>query len=251
MLGIALGIGLATLAGQVSLAAQSPVVTRVAGESLGAEPASLGETGSIVADTGEVLALTARSVAFVQTRRTSGTAFVVADGLMLTAAHVIGDASEVDVRFHAGARRTATVAAVDPKLDLAVLAVPRIPASAKPLDWQRADAMSPGEQVYAWGYPLEASLSKAGFSHATTLSSGVISAPRERDGVRLLQTDAAIGVGNSGGPLVTVSGAVVGVVVLILTPDGSDPEGLNFALDVVHYRDRVAALVARASRTTD
>lgn len=69
--------------------------------------------------------------------------------------------------------------------------------------------------------------------------------------MRLLQTDAAIGIGNSGGPLVTASGVVVGVITVILTPDGTDLEGLNFALDVVHYRDRLAALIARASRATN
>jgi serine protease Do len=65
--------------------------------------------------------------------------------------------------------------------------------------------------------------------------------------VTFLQTDAALNQGNSGGPLVTGDGTVVGISTAIFAPDARDAEGLNFAVDITEHRERIRKLLARGS----
>ena len=169
----------------------------------------------------------AHSVVLIDGERGSGSGFVSGDGLVTTAAHVV--TGRTTVIFANGARRVATVEAMDHTRDIAILSVPRIPLSATPLKWSQSPALL-GDAVTAYGFPHEADVMEAGFSRTVTLSEGVISARRIRDGVTYLQTDAALGHGNSGGPLINASGEVVGAVTLILTPGGEDAEGMGFAV---------------------
>lgn len=195
-----------------------------------------------------------RAVVHVQTEDNAGSGFVVSisvrpneapEAHVITAAHVLGDATTATVWFSNGARRESAVIARDEVLDLAVLLVPRVPRSVEPLSLA-ANPNTPalGDPVWAWGYPFEAAVVAAGFSRAPTVSAGIISARRTRQDVHYLQTDAAVNPGNSGGPLIDSAGLVVGITTFILTPDGKDPEGLNFALDLAAYLDQLLALFA-------
>ena len=198
-----------------------------------------------------------RAIVHVQTADSAGSGFVVAasagaDGAagsprIVTNAHVVGDASTVTVWFSNGARRLGTVLSANERLDIAVVEVPRVPASVEPLSFaDAADQTILGDAVRAWGYPFEADVVAAGFSRAPSVSAGIISARRLRAGVHYVQTDAAVNPGNSGGPLLNADGLVVGINTFILTPGGEDAEGLNFALDARSHLEELVALTEDA-----
>ena len=123
------------------------------------------------------------------------------DGYIVTTQHVVGDASEVDVRFSDGEWRVGTVVGTDAYTDLAVVRVPDLPTDATPLPLA-ATPPAPGRPVAALGNPmgLDGSIS-------TGIVSGANRSMPTSDGYVIpdtVQTDAPINPGNSGGPLVTV-----------------------------------------------
>jgi serine protease Do len=157
--------------------------------------------------------------------------FISADGYILTNNHVIDSAQQLQVIFADGKQQDATLVGTDQYSDLAVLKIPAsAPAVAKLGD---SDALNPGETVIAIGSPL------GDFKNTVTV--GVISATgRSIDtGLgysidSLIQTDAAINQGNSGGPLVNLAGEVVAINTLIIRSSGSGTvaEGLGFAIPI-------------------
>ena len=140
----------------------------------------------------------------------TGTGFVIsADGRIATNAHVVGDASTVEVEFSDGTTATATVLGAARSEDLAVIQVERDDLT--PVEFGSSDDLRVGERVVAIGNSL-------GFEGSTTATDGIVSALdrsiRTDDGTRLtalIQTDAAINPGNSGGPLFDLDGKVVGI----------------------------------------
>jgi putative serine protease PepD len=140
----------------------------------------------------------------------TGTGFVIsADGRIATNAHVVGDASTVEVEFSDGTTATATVLGVARSEDLAVIQVER--DNLNPVEFGSSDDLRVGERVVAIGNSL-------GFEGSATATEGIVSALdrsiRTDDGTRLtalIQTDAAINPGNSGGPLFDLDGKVVGI----------------------------------------
>jgi len=164
-----------------------------------------------------------------------GTGFVVrADGFVLTNEHVIDGASAVTVTLASGEVRPATVVAEDAEHDLAVLKIDareNLPA----LTPGDSGGLAMGETVVAVGYALD-------LSGGPTVTSGIISSldrtidvqtssgggPIARTYEGLLQTDAALNRGNSGGPLVTLDGLVVGVNVA----GGDGVENIGFAIPI-------------------
>jgi Do/DeqQ family serine protease len=147
----------------------------------------------------------------------SGVIFT-AEGAILTNNHVVEDAKAVSVKLKDGRVFSATLAGRDPATDLAVL---KIDAKSLPaVTFADSDAARPGEVVLAIGSPL-------GLSHTVTM--GVLSA-KGRGGSNpvedYLQTDASINAGNSGGPLVTLEGKVVG----INTMTASKAQGISLAV---------------------
>ncbi|MGM0398820.1 MAG: S1C family serine protease [Halobacteriota archaeon] len=164
-----------------------------------------------------------------------GSGFVYDDSHIVTNEHVVESVDEVGVQFADGSHRTATVVGVDAYTDLAVIRVPDMPDSARPLPTAATDPR-PGEPVVALGAP---------FGLEGTITHGIVSGVNRSMQVEggfaipdTVQTDAPINPGNSGGPLVSSDGTVVGVN----RAKGGDNVGFAISAAVV---DRVVpALIA-------
>jgi S1-C subfamily serine protease len=151
-------------------------------------------------------------------------------GNILTSYHVIEGFSQVTVRFHDGSEAIATVDREEPERDLAVLHVGDLPAEVYPATL--AGSVRPGDSVLAIGAP---------FGIEGTLTQGVVSGLNRSFVVEdtgqvltgMIQFDAAVNPGNSGGPLVDMSGRVVGIVSGIINPtDDGVFIGLGFAVPI-------------------
>ena len=144
-----------------------------------------------------------------------------ADGYVMSNAHVIKDASKFQVELYDRRRVAARLVGVDNESDLAVLKIEAdnlIPAT-----WGNSDAIEVGSMVWAIGSPYE-------FSQ--TITSGILSGKNRRGDAyhtkqTLLQTDAAVNPGNSGGPLVDIQGKVIGINTSIF---GKTFQGISFAV---------------------
>ena len=160
----------------------------------------------------------------------TGTAFFISwDGLLVTNHHVVDGRSQIEVILDDGESVPAEVVTTDAEDDLAVL---RVSAIRRPLALREQDSLERGDEVMALGYPLvsiQGTEQKATFGRINALS-GI------QGDDRYAQMDAAIGPGNSGGPLVDRSGEVVGVVTAMLNPlatlqaAGVVPQNVNYAL---------------------
>ncbi len=159
----------------------------------------------------------------------SGSGVIVSSkGYIVTNNHVVAGTKRLKVIFADGSEREAHIVGTDRFADLAVLKVTgKMPAVAV---FGNSDLLKPGETVIAIGSPLGA--------FRNTVTVGVVSATgRNLDTGRgymmegLIQTDAAINHGNSGGPLVNLAGEVVGINTLVVRNGGGDvAEGLGFAI---------------------
>ena len=148
----------------------------------------------------------------------SGTGVVIVDtGIILTNLHVVHGSKALKVVFHDGLESDAVVIGVQPEHDLAVLQAKTIPDDLSAATLRSTQGLRPGEPVIAVGFP---------FGIGPSVSTGVISGLgreyQNADGKRILtnliQFDAAVNPGNSGGPLITPEGEVVGIVTGLLNP---------------------------------
>jgi putative serine protease PepD len=186
-----------------------------------------------------VYAAASPSVVSVRTGSGSGTGFLVdSDGTIVTNAHVVGDSSEVQVRFEDdGDLHTARVLGVDASTDLAALKVDAGAANGvRPLKLANSDDVQVGDTALAIGYPL-------GLDRTATagIVSGLerdIQAPNGFSIDKVIQTDAPINPGNSGGPLLNADGEVIGVNSQIATAGGGNGSvGIGFAVPSNTVRD--------------
>ena len=161
-----------------------------------------------------------------------GSGFVFDDqGHVVTNAHVVQDAEQIDVTFSDGTVLSGEVLGVDLNSDLAVLKVGQMPSGVGPLSLGDLDTLEVGESVVAIGNP---------FGLEGTLTRGIVSALGRTIPAltpfsipQAIQTDAAINPGNSGGPLLNLQGEVIGVNAQIETSGiNTSNSGVGFAIPV-------------------
>ena len=165
--------------------------------------------------------------------RSVGTGVVIVDkGVILTNLHVVQGAQTIQITFSDGLESTAIVTSVQPENDLAVLQAEKIPDDMIAATLRSTADLAPGDQVVAVGFP---------FGIGPSASSGVISglgrtfrSPEGKQPItNLIQFDAAANPGNSGGPLVTMDGEVIGIVTAIYNPNQQRSfVGIGFAVPI-------------------
>lgn len=151
---------------------------------------------------------------------------ISADGRIMTAAHVVQTADKVAVQFVDGKRYAAHVVASSLRADVALLQLDQFPVALSPAPVGNSDSLDIGDEIIVIGAPY-------GLDHSLTVGhiSGRIPADLVVSGgsMEMIQTDAAINQGNSGGPMFNMKGEVVGIVSRILTQSGGF-EGVGFAI---------------------
>lgn len=159
--------------------------------------------------------------------------FIQSSGYLLTNNHVIQEAEEIEVLTRDGASYEVIVVARDPVFDLAILKIQGSNRKFPVLPMGNSDAIAVGDMVIAVGNPL-------GLGH--TVTAGIISQTnRDLSGVsdedarrvRFIQTDTAINPGSSGGPLITLTGAWIGVN----TAGAEGAQGIGFAVPSNQVRE--------------
>ncbi|HEY5334717.1 MAG TPA: trypsin-like peptidase domain-containing protein, partial [Mycobacteriales bacterium] len=170
------------------------------------------------------------------TSSAAGTGIVIsADGEVVTNAHVVNGASNIQVTLPDGTKKSATVLGADTTKDLAVIKVAGV-SGLTPATWANSDSAQVGDEVIAIG-------NAEGYGGSPSVTQGVLSAKNRSlsssDGGNsssenlsgLLQTDAAINPGNSGGPLVDAAGDVLGIDTAVATGTTSEPaQNIGFAI---------------------
>ena len=154
------------------------------------------------------------------------------DAFVLTSFHIVEGSSEIRLGFADGTRTQAFIANADPERDIAVLAPSSLPGLVVPATIGNSSSLRVGDEVFAVGNPL---------GLVGSLSAGVVSgigrqsAPHGREEAiqGLIQFDAAVNPGNSGGPLLDRGGRLVGIVTGLMNPTDQDVFiGIGFAVPI-------------------
>ncbi len=179
-----------------------------------------------------------------QFRRGEGSGFIWdEEGHVVTNYHVVADADEVIVVMADGTELEARVLGFDPDSDLAVLKLNELPEEIVPLSIGDSDVVTVGQFVLAIGSP---------FGQEFTITSGIVSALGRTINSgnsafsipRVIQTDAAVNPGNSGGPLLDRTGQAIGINSQIATRSGSS-SGIGFAIPINAAKQVVPELIAQ------
>jgi S1-C subfamily serine protease len=179
-----------------------------------------------------------------QTERAIGSGFVIDKaGHIVTNYHVVRGATSIRVSFSNNERIKTRVVGIDPSTDLAVLKVNVKSRALRSLPLGNSDSVRVGDQVIAIGNP---------FGLDRSVTAGIVSAvqrrieaPNQLSIEHVIQTDAALNHGNSGGPLLDAEGEVVGVNAQIETGDSTTQGsvGIGFAIPINTVRDVAATLI--------
>ena len=154
------------------------------------------------------------------------------NGNILTSLHVVADSPAINLTFADGTQSRAVIANAQPEMDIAVLQAETLPAQFLPATLGNAGSLQVGDDAYVVGNP---------FGLYSSMSAGVISGfnrtfkpPGASQAIEgLIQVDAAVNPGNSGGPLLNRSGHVVGIVTGIINPtEDSFFVGIGFAVPI-------------------
>ena len=152
----------------------------------------------------------------------SGSGFLIsADGYLLTNEHVVGGSKYVKLKWSDGSESLGEVIRGDARRDVALV---KTDARGRPALDLRTGSIQQGAIVYAIGSPMGETLQN-------TMTKGIVSALRTMEGQPFIQSDVGVTHGNSGGPLLDEQGAVVGMTVSGMAPNGS-PVGLNFFIPI-------------------
>jgi S1-C subfamily serine protease len=178
-----------------------------------------------------------------QESRSIGSGFVIdKSGHIVTNAHVVAGASSVEVSFSNNESLNAKVVGQDPATDVAVLQVKAASRALRALPLGNSDTVQVGDEVVAIGNPL-------GYDRSVT--SGIVSAvgrsiqaPNQYSTIgHVIQTDAALNHGNSGGPLLDADGRVIGVNSQIAPSASGANIGIGFAIPINTVREVAAQLI--------
>lgn len=165
-----------------------------------------------------------------------GSGFLVtSDGYVVTNQHVVLGETSPHVVFDDGRSYLGKVIGTDKIIDLAVIKIVDN-AEFQPVEWGNSDSLTQGSNVYALGYPWANEL-----KGEMSVTQGVYSAKRKSDDgvVELIQTDASLNQGNSGGPLINSCGQVVGISVATI----EDTQGLSFAISQKNAQSLTKTLI--------
>jgi len=181
-----------------------------------------------------------------QPRESLGSGFVInKSGHIVTNYHVIEGARQVEVNFSGDDRVPARVVGSDPSTDLAVLEIDAQARALTPLPLGNSDAVRVGDPVVAIGNP---------FGLERTVTAGIVSAlqreitaPNGYTIDKVIQTDAPINRGNSGGPLLSAEGDVIGVNSQIESSSGGGNVGIGFAVPINTVREVVSQILETGS----
>ncbi|NJL05824.1 MAG: PDZ domain-containing protein [Chloroflexaceae bacterium] len=236
---------------QRSVAEVPDMVEKLAsGQSLGAAsaPAILNANGEIANPSALTVAAVKRvapAVVTVINRNAgdagSGSGVVISnEGHIITNHHVVENAEQLSVVFADSSRQEATLIGSDPLSDIAIIKIDgQVPAVAA---IGSSEILEPGEMVIAIGSPLG--------NFRNTVTSGIVSALNRSVGnfEGLIQTDASINRGNSGGPLINLRGEVVGINTLVVRGNGvmlggDQAEGLGFAVPSTIFKNVSTQLI--------
>ena len=158
-----------------------------------------------------------------------GTGFFVAPDTILTNVHVVSGNSTVTIRRPGGATQSAHVEVTAPELDIAVMRVSSPDPNQPTLTMGSGMHARAGQEVITLGTPM---------GLQNTVTRGIVSAVREVGGLTLVQTDAAVNPGNSGGPLVDRAGEVIGITSMGMR--SAVAQGLSFAIAIEHAQALLA-----------
>jgi S1-C subfamily serine protease len=188
-----------------------------------ATAAAVASDGMILSER-DAIARVMPSVVHVGTSTAAGTGFVVRDDLVATNAHVVGNAAKVEVRAQDGRALEGRIVARDARQDIAFI---RLSGSKLPVvKTGNSKALRPGDGLIAIGYALD-------LRGGPSITRGVYSAHRSIQGGTYVQTDAPLNPGNSGGPLVSLRGEVIGMnTMATVNASGQEIVGLFFAVAV-------------------
>ncbi|MEV0823701.1 S1C family serine protease [Nonomuraea rubra] len=167
------------------------------------------------------------SVVVIQAGKSLGTGVIAADdGTILTAHHVVKGAKDVNLTFADGTKAKAVVSSSNPKRDVATLKPAKLPEIVVPATLGGGVAV--GAPVVAIGNPLGLA-----YSVSTGVVSGLDRSAEQGDLSGLIQFDASVNPGSSGGPLLDARGLLIGIVVSIADPGGDEAfAGIAFAVPI-------------------
>lgn len=190
----------------------------------------------------EMVSVVAHSVVAVKTPAGTGSGFFIDKGLILTNAHVVGQFHKATIAADRNQIKlgvTGDVIGVDEEADVALVSVGS-DFDRPALRFGNANSIALAEEVVIIGFPLSDVL-----GDAVSVTKGIISSKRTNNGLNYLQTDAAANPGNSGGPLLSLAGEVLGIVTLRvnLTERGIFTEGTALALSVEDIEERLPSLL--------
>jgi len=180
---------------------------------------------SASAPTEEMVDRVMPAVVLIETTSGRGSGFFVRHDTLITNVHVVENDAYVTLRKSDGTTLNARVETKAPAFDIAILKVATPSPSQVVIPMGSAHSLRPGQEIVVIGSALG--------TLQNSVSRGIVSGLRTSGGATLVQTDAAANPGNSGGPMLDRSGAVVGITTL----GYKNAEGLNFGVAIDHARD--------------
>lgn len=179
-------------------------------------------------------------------------AFISEDGYFLTNHHVAGDVKDsISVILYDGKRYPAKKIATDPLGDMSLFKIDDAKRKFDYLPFGDSDALEPGDYVMAIGNPFNLGTLSSGEKHYPSVSLGIVSAIHRYQGTYYdaIQTDAALNPGNSGGPLITLDGKLVGINGRIATRFGNRVNsGVGFAISSAQIKRFLEVMKAGGER---